>query len=316
MQTARLSTGITVSYQDEGNKSHPTIIMIMGLGAQMTVWPDELYFGLVNKGFRVIRFDNRDVGKSSQLNQHGTPSILKTWLSTRLPIKNFLPYSLEDMSDDVIALMTVLNIKKAHVVGSSMGGMIAQILAANHRKKVLSMTNIMSSPQSPGLEKANFKMLIRLAKRPNRFNREAAIKYNIKLNRMIGSPKYPIDDSTLHQHATFHVDRGYNPEGFKRQLAAVTASGCRRHLLKQIKANTLIIHGSDDPVIPVSHSKELASHIKKHKVKIVQGMGHDFPPVLMKKLTKWISRHINKAEQKRAQRKLSKTLEVQNITTK
>ena len=145
MRKVRTVSGITLNYQDKGKKSNPAIIMIMGLGAQLTVWPEELYFGLVNCGYRVIRFDNRDVGLSSHLDEFGQPSLVKTWLSKRLPLKNTLPYTLDDMALDVLALMSALKIKKAHIIGASMGGMIGQILAAKHKKKVLSLTSIMST---------------------------------------------------------------------------------------------------------------------------------------------------------------------------
>ncbi|WP_440873686.1 alpha/beta fold hydrolase [Thalassotalea sp. PLHSN55] len=302
MHSITLSSGIKLSFQDEGDKKKPTIILIMGLGAQMTVWPDNFYYGLIEKGFRVIRFDNRDVGKSSKLTELGSPSLLNTWLSKYMPLPTKAPYLLDDMANDVLQLMDALGVKKAHLVGSSMGGMIAQILAANHRKRIISLTSIMSSPNASNFSASNLKLFLLLAKRPSQFNREAAINYNVKLNRLIGSPAYPSDDNYLYQQATFHVDRSYHPAGVKRQLVAITASGCRKQLLKRIKAKTLVIHGSDDPVIPVSQGHETARSIKKTKLKIVKGMGHDFPPILMAKLTKWIAKHIDKAERKHQQK--------------
>jgi len=205
------SSGINLNYQDTGDKKAPTIILIMGLGAQMTIWPEELYHGLVEKGFRVIRFDNRDVGQSSQLNEMGTPSLVKTWLSHKLPLPTQAPYNLEDMAEDVLELMAALNIKKAHLVGASMGGMIAQILAAKHKKKVLSLTSIMSTISAPSLSKSNLKIMLKLARRPNRFNRNAAIRYNMKMNRLIGSPAYPTDEKMLRQQATQSFERGLTP---------------------------------------------------------------------------------------------------------
>ncbi|MFD2166119.1 alpha/beta fold hydrolase [Thalassotalea euphylliae] len=302
MRKLTTSHGITLSYQDRGLKSQPTIILIMGLGAQMTIWPDELYFGLVDKGFRVIRFDNRDVGQSSQLDDHGEPSIIKAWLSQRTPIRAQTPYNLDDMADDVLELMSALKIKKAHLVGASMGGMIGQIIAAKHKKKVLSLTSIMSTISAPGISGSNLKVFLQLAKRPSKFNREAAIRYNMKMNRLIGSPAYPLDEARLRQQATANVDRGYNPSGFKRQLAAITASGCRQYLMRKIKAPTLVIHGAEDPIIPVSGGQKTAEQIKKSKLKVVPGMGHDFPPALIPKMRKWITKHVKKAEIKRKEK--------------
>lgn len=308
MDYVNTSSGINLNYQDTGDKKAPTIILIMGLGAQMTIWPEELYHGLVEKGFRVIRFDNRDVGKSSQLNDMGNPSLVKTWLSHKLPLRSKAPYNLEDMAQDVLELMAALNIKKAHLVGASMGGMIAQILAAKHKKKVLSLTSIMSTTSSPELSKSNIKIMLKLAKRPNRFSREAAIRYNIKMNRLIGSPAYPTDEITLRQQATQSFERGYNPAGFKRQLVAITASGDRSPLMKKIKAPTLVIHGSDDPIIPLAGGLSTAESIKKAKLKVINGMGHDFPISLMPQMTKWISKHVKKSEKKRLQKKFEKKL--------
>lgn len=311
MEKLKLSSGVSISYQDEGDKRNPAIILIMGLGAQMTVWPDEFYFNLVNSGFRVIRFDNRDVGKSSKFNQYGKPSLIKTWLRKRLNLKTKTPYLLDDMAEDVLLLMSALKIKRAHLIGASMGGMIAQIIAAKYRKKVVSLTSIMSTPSSPTPSRSNMKLFLKLAKRPNINNREEAIKYTVKLNQLIGSPAYPIDHHTLHQHATFHVDRDYSPEGTIRQLAAITASGNRHHLLKKIKTKALIIHGDSDPVIPVSFAKETASNIAKTKLKIIEGMGHDFPPQVLNKMTKWIIKHVVKAEEKRNKKKeLKKQVDV------
>ncbi len=304
MLTVQTKSGILINYEDTGDRTAPVIILIMGLGAQLTVWPDELYLGLAEKGFRVIRFDNRDTGLSSQLEQLGNPNLFKVWLSKRLPVASHIPYTLDDMANDVLELMAALRIKKAHLVGASMGGMIAQLIAAQHKKKVLSLTSIMSSSSKPKLSASSLKLFLQLAKhRPLRVNRDSAIHYNIKLNQLIGSPAYPQDEQTLRKQATLGVDRAHNPQGFNRQLAAIAASDCRQHLMTKIKAPTLVIHGSLDPVMPVAAGKQTAAQIRKAKLKIVNGMGHDFPPALMAKMTKWISKHVKKAEQKRAQKK-------------
>ncbi|WP_133470155.1 alpha/beta fold hydrolase [Paraglaciecola marina] len=307
MQSIRLTSGISINYQDTGKKSAPVIILIMGLGAQMTVWPEELYQGLVEKGFRVIRFDNRDVGLSSQLDELGQPSLIRSWLSKRLPLKANIPYKLEDMANDVIQLMTALKIKKAHLVGASMGGMIAQILAAKHKKKILSLTSIMSSP-SAATSTPKLSLLLKLARPPIKTNREAAIRYNIKMNRLISGRNYPIDESILRNHAAINIDRAHNPAGVKRQLVAITSSGDRRSLLKKIKAPTLVIHGSDDPIISVAGGQDTAARIRKSKLKVIDGMGHNFPPILMGKMTKWIAKHVTKAEKKRLIKKKPKAL--------
>jgi len=307
MRTIKTPQGITLNYQDEGDKKSPVIILIMGLGAQMTVWPDSLYYGLVKKGFRVIRFDNRDTGLSTHLEHHTNPSLFKSWLSKRLPIRAKTPYLLDDMADDVLALMAALKIKKAHFVGASMGGMIAQLIAAQHKKKVLSLTTIMSSSSLPRLSAKSIGVFIKLAKlKPKTSSRDEAINYNIKLNQLIGSPAYPQSEDALRHHATQIVERSHNPRGYKRQLIAMAASKDRQHLIRKIKTPTLVIHGCDDVVIPLSAGKKTAALIKKAKLRVVPGMGHNFAPELMPLMTKWIVKHVKKAQRKHLNKKRKK----------
>ncbi|WP_404340766.1 alpha/beta fold hydrolase [Pseudoalteromonas mariniglutinosa] len=310
MHSITTNTNITISYQDTGDKSAATIILIMGLGAQMTAWPDELYYGLVNKGFRVIRFDNRDAGLSSQLEHLGKPSVIKSWLSKRASPFGKAPYLLDDMADDVLALMVALKVKKAHLVGASMGGMIAQLLAAKHNKKVLSLTSIMSGSTSATLSTKTLSTMLKLAKlKPRQSNKEAAIRYNIRLNQLIGSPAYPQDECILQLNATRYIERAHYPRGFQRQLAAIAATPNRQYLLRKIKAPTLVIHGSEDPIIPLTAGTQTALQIRNAKLKVVLGMGHDLPPALMKKMTKWIAKHVNGAELKKLTKKRKKQQE-------
>lgn len=306
MTQIRTPEGIELAYESMGSPEHPAIILIMGLGAQMRIWPDQLCHNLVGQGYRVIRFDNRDVGESSQLHEHGNPSLLRAWLENKLKRNPQVPYTLRDMSRDVLALMNALNIDNAHLIGASMGGMIAQILAAKNQKRVRSLTSIMSSATAPGLPDPNLKILLQLAKRPTPFNREAAIRYTMRMNRLIGSPAYPMDEIELRQLAETSFERSGTPTGFKRQLVAITAAGDRRHLLKKIKVPTLVIHGSDDPLIPARMGEDTAAIIRKAKLKIVQGMGHDLPPALVPELTKILLKHLKKSEKKWHKRLLKK----------
>ncbi|MCD8530380.1 MAG: alpha/beta fold hydrolase [Saccharospirillaceae bacterium] len=305
MTHIRTPDGIELAYEQMGNPADPAVILIMGLGAQMRIWPDSLCQALVDKGYRVVRFDNRDVGRSTQLDHHGTPSLLATWLATKLKRKAQVPYTLKDMARDVLALMDELDIDSAHLVGASMGGMIAQILAAKHKKRVRSLTSIMSSATSPGLPDAKLKVLLQLAKRPTPFNREASIRYTMRMNRLIGSPAYPMDEMELRALAETSFERTTNPTGFKRQLVAITAAGDRSHLLRKIKLPTLVIHGTDDPLIPVRMGEDTAAAIRKAKLKVIQGMGHDLPPALVPQLAKMMGKHLKKAE-KRWKKKLEK----------
>lgn len=297
--------GLKIAYESFGKPEDPAIVLVAGLYNQLVRWPLELCQLLVDRGFRVIRFDNRDAGLSSSLDELGKPSLVKHWLSRRLPIRAKLPYSLDDMARDVKELMDALDIKKAHLVGASMGGMIAQIAAAKYKKRVLSLTSIMSSSSPLSFSGSNINLLVKLAKiRPRSSNKEAAIDYNVKLNQLIGSPAYPQDEHALYANAERYIERAHtNQTGFKRQLAAIAATPYREQLLKKIKAPTLVIHGSADPVMPLSAGINTALLIKRSKLKVVPGMGHDFPPALMKKMTKWIAKHAAKVSAKKAAKK-------------
>ncbi|TNC91157.1 MAG: alpha/beta hydrolase [Thalassolituus sp.] len=309
MTRVRTRDGIELAYESIGNPQDPPLILIMGLGAQMHVWPDSLCRNIAAKGFRVIRFDNRDSGESTALEEHGNPSIIRVWLGTRLAKKKpAVPYTLKDMARDVIALMDTLELDSAHVAGASMGGMIAQILAAKHRRRIRSLTSIMSSATAPRLPVSQLQMLLHLARRPGSRNRDAHIEYITRMNRMIGSPGYPMKDDELQRLAETSWERTASPLGFKRQLAAITHAGDRRRLLQKIKARTLVIHGADDPLVPVTMGIETAALIRRSKLKIIFGMGHDFPEALVPRLTRLMVRHLKKSEKKWQARQLRKSL--------
>lgn len=295
------SSGIRLHYQDHGDPQAPVVILIMGLGAQMTVWPEPFIEYLVKQRFRVIRFDNRDVGLSSKLDDHGQPNLITQALKQKFKLQSNPPYTLDDMAQDVIDLMDGLKIPKAHIVGASMGGMIAQIIAAKFRKRCKSLTSMMSTTGNPKLPKANLKVMWQLVtnRRGNK-NEEAAIEQTVKLNRILGSPEYPMDELELRRLAEQNIKRSYHPSGFKRQLAAITSAGNRIPLLQRIKVPTLIIHGSDDPLIPVQAGLDTAIHINKSKIRIIRGMGHNIPLSLCEPLAKMIFKHARKTEMKLA----------------
>ncbi|WP_430461970.1 alpha/beta fold hydrolase [Thalassolituus sp. LLYu03] len=298
MKHIRTKDGIDLAFERMGKEQDPAVILIMGLGAQMRIWPDSLCQAIVARGYQVIRFDNRDVGNSTALEHAGNPSLVATWLAAKLKRKARVPYTLKDMARDVIALMDALHIDSAHLVGASMGGMIAQILAAKHKKRVRSLTSMMSSATSPGLPDAKLRVLLQLARRPTPFNREASIRYTMRMNRLIGSPAYPMDEMELRALAETSFERSSGPGGFKRQLVAITAAGDRSHLLSKIKVPTLVIHGSDDPLIPARMGEDTAAAIRKAKLRIIQGMGHDLPPALVPTLAKMIGKHLKKSEKR------------------
>ncbi len=278
-------------------------MLIMGLGAQMTVWPELLIQELVRRGHRVIQFDNRDVGLSSKLDQWGQPNPITHALKRKLKLNQKPPYTLEDMAQDVIELMDGLQIEKAHLVGASMGGMIAQIVAAQHKARCLSLTTLMSTSGNPKLPKANLRVLWQLIsnRRPNT-NEESAIAKAIALNRILSGSRFDIEEAELRSLAERNIKRCYHPAGFKRQLVAITSAQSRVPLLKRIKVPTLIIHGSEDPLIPVQAALDLAIHIPKSKIRIIRGMGHHLPPPVCPSLAKMIAKHTHKAERKWAQK--------------
>lgn len=290
--------GIHLAYERFGDRHKPCVIMIMGLGAHMRIWPDALCQGIADNGYQVIRFDNRDVGLSSHLDEQGNPSLLKVWLTHKLNKKPNLPYSLKDMSKDVVALMNALDIDSAHLVGASMGGMIAQILATQKRKRVRSLVSIMSAASSPGLEDTKLSVLLRLARRPRSKKPEKQLRYSMKMHRLIGSPDYQLDELALREQVVQSMRGPHNPLGVKRQLVAVTAAGDRRQKLAKINVPTLIIHGAQDPVIPVRMGVDTAEHIKRAKLKVVEGMGHDLPPALLPSFVHMICKHLHKAEKR------------------
>lgn len=295
--------GIELAYESMGDKNNPPVILIMGLGAQMHVWPTSLCYRLVNAGYRVIRFDNRDTGHSSNFNEYGNPSLIRVWLGRRFKRKPRVPYTLKDMARDVIALMNELNLESTHLVGASMGGMIAQIIASRKPKRVRSLTSIMSSATAPRVPVNQLQVLLQLVRRPATSNKEEHIRYITRMNRIIGSPDFPMSDDELQRLAETSWERSTSPLGFKRQLVAITHAGDRRHVLQKIKTRTLVIHGADDPLIPVNMGIETASLIPKAKLKVVLGMGHDFPEALVPRLSKILIKHLNKADKQWGKKK-------------
>ena len=305
MTRIRTREGIELAYESLGPEDAPAVILIMGLGAQMHVWPTSLCNRLVEAGYRVIRFDNRDTGRSTALDDHGNPSLIRVWLGRRLKRNPKVPYTLKDMSRDVLALMNELDIPSAHLVGASMGGMIAQILAAQKRKRVRSLTSIMSSASAPRVPVSQLQVMLKLARRPLQRDREEHFRYIARMSEVIGSPGYPMSDKEIQRLAETSWERTSSPMGFKRQLVAITHAGDRRRLLQKIKARTLVIHGADDPLIPVTMGIETASLIRKAKLRVITGMGHDFPEALVPRLSRLLIKHLSKAEQD-WQKKISK----------
>jgi pimeloyl-ACP methyl ester carboxylesterase len=295
--TSIAANGLTLEYESLGDPAAPPILLVMGLGMQLIAWPEAFCQGLVDRGFRVIRFDNRDAGLSSKIHVRRQPNVVAalaaSWL--RLPVR--APYTLEDMAADTVGLLDALAIPRVHIVGLSMGGMIAQVVAAMHPERVLSLTSIMSSSGNRKVSqpRPDAKRAI-LSKPPNPDDPESVIQHLIRLYGVIGSPGYPTDQHDLRALINRLVRRGYYPAGVARQLVAIIASGNRRRLLRRITAPTLVIHGADDPLIPVEAGRDTARHIDRAKLLVIPGMGHDLAPGLVPILVDAIAEHCRSAD--------------------
>jgi pimeloyl-ACP methyl ester carboxylesterase len=284
--------GLEIEYESLGDPGAPAILLIMGLGMQLLAWPDGFCERLLARGFRVIRVDNRDVGLSTRITGGKRPNLIWAMLAARLRLPLRTPYTLGDMADDAIGLIDGLGIAQAHVVGASMGGMIAQVLAARFPQRVLSLTSIMSSSGNPKLPRPKAEALKALLSRPaDPRNAEAVINHLVRVFGVIGSPAFPADPAELRERLSRSVRRGYYPEGVARQLIAVIASGDRRKLLGTIVAPTLVIHGAADPLVPTEAGRDTARNIPGASLMLIEGMGHDLPPALYERLAQAIVAH-------------------------
>lgn len=272
------ANGISLEYESFGDPANPALLLIMGLGAQLTLWPVELVEALVARGYHVIRYDNRDIGLSTKFTQHGVPNVRKVLLMRLFGLRPRLPYRLTDMAADAVGLLDALGIAKAHVVGASMGGMIAQLVASTWPERTLSLTSIMSTSGNrrvPPARPEAFKALT--TPPPADATLEQIIPHVTRIARAIGSPAYPTSEDRLAERIARDFQRSFHPTGSARQLAAIIDDGCRRDRLKRITAPSLVIHGVDDPLVRVEGGRDTAAHIPGARLHEVPGMGHDLP---------------------------------------
>jgi pimeloyl-ACP methyl ester carboxylesterase len=263
---------LDIAYETFGDPSDPALLLVMGLGTQMLGWHEDLCSAIAARGFYVIRFDNRDVGRSTALRDLPVP---KLW-QLALRSKRAAAYTLEDMADDGFGLLDTLGIERAHIVGASMGGMIAQTMAYRRPERVLSLVSIMSNTGALRSGQPRLSTYGLLLGTPPR-GREEAIEHTVKVFTKIGSPGFPRDEAELRRMAAQSYDRGRNPAGGARQLAAIIASGDRRRQLATITAPTLVIHGTADPLVRPSGGRATAAAIPGAKLMMIEGMGHDLP---------------------------------------
>ena len=294
------ANGISLHYQSMGREDDPTIMLVMGLGVQMILWPDAFCQMLVDRGFRVVRFDNRDAGMSTQLNDLRAPNIAVEYVRFMLGMSVRAPYSIDDMATDTAALIGALGLAHVHLVGASMGGMIAQNLAASLPSRVASLTSIMSTTGRRSLPKAKWRTMRALLSRPAKpGDIEGAIRRMMFIVNAISSRTYPPDQVKLRKICEQHVLRGNNPLGGARQIAAIAASDDRTRIVRQIKVPTLVIHGDEDYLIPYPAGLETARAIREGGGSatsvIVEGMGHDLPEPLWPRLAELIGTHCQDA---------------------
>jgi pimeloyl-ACP methyl ester carboxylesterase len=283
--------GISITFEDKGPRDAPAILLVMGLGGRLTLWPDEFVDALNARGFRTIRYDNRDVGLSTRFDAAGVPNLKWMFVKSllRLPVRS--AYTLADMAADGVALLDHLGIARAHIVGVSMGGMISQHIAARYPDRVLSLTSVMSTTGNPRLPRAQKEAMQVLTSRPMSGDPEDLIAYSVRAAKVIGSPGYPPDEERLQRRVRSDFERGWYPQGVARQMAAIVADGDRRPMLKSIGASTLVIHGEGDPLVPLAGGRDTADNIPGARLLTIPGMGHDLPLGLVDTLADAIAGH-------------------------
>ena len=277
-------SGVSLFYESFGPAEGETVLLISGTGMQLTAWPKELIDGLVQRGYRVVRFDNRDTGRSTTFEEEGWPDFEAVFAAMGAGLPLPLPYTIDDMVEDAVGLLDALGIEKAHIVGMSMGGTIAQLMAADHPSRVRSLTSIAADSGNPVIPvAADPEALAVIPPLYPGITKEEYIDRQVTVGKVIGSPDHPVDEATLRRWAERDVERGFSPGGEARQGAAVLVAHFidRTAKLKSIKAPTVILHGADDPLVPVESARDLAAKIPGADLRFVPGMGHDIPAGLV-----------------------------------
>ena len=282
VRTGTASSGeVDIHYEDMGDPADPAVLLIMGLGAQMIFWRTEFCQKLIDRGLRVIRFDNRDVGLSGKLPDHhsGAP-LLPRMARSFLGLASPAAYTLEDMADDAAALLDHLGVDRAHVVGASMGGMIAQVFAARHRARTRGLAVIFSSNNQSALPPPGPQQLLAVLSKPSGTGRDAIIDNAVRVTKIIGSPGFPRPDDAIRAEAVEVYDRSYYPAGVGRQFAAILGSGSLRRYNRQTTAPTVVIHGKADKLMRPSGGRAIARAIPGARLVLFDGMGHELPEPL------------------------------------
>lgn len=258
----------------DATRETPTVLLIMGLGMQLIAWPSAFVNALTRAGFRVVRLDNRDIGLSHHTDT-AIPNLMWMALKHRVRLSVTAAYTLRDMVEDTRGVLDALNIARVHVIGVSMGGMIAQGLASHHPSRVATLTSIMSTTGARGLPQATAKAAMALLARPKSRLREDVLNHFVRVFSVIGSPKFPMPEGDLRQRIADAFDRSFYPAGTIKQMAAIMASGDRSEEVRRITVPTLVLHGRDDPLVPLKHGEDTAKKIAGSQHTVIDGMGHD-----------------------------------------
>ena len=270
------ANGSQIEYETFGNPSDRPLLLIIGLGAQMIWWDDDLCKDLAKRGHYVIRFDNRDAGLSTKFDEAGVPNLVETFEKIRKGEKIKPPYTLDNMADDAVGLLDALGIRKAHICGMSMGGMIAQTIAIRHLSHVLSLISIYATTGNPKLPQPKPEVIGMLIAPPPA-ERGACIEYMLGVFKTITGPGFPLDEKWTSKIMAESYDRCFYPQGMVRQLVAILTQVNRVPALASVKVPTLVVHGTGDPLVPVEGGKDTAKTIPEAQLMLIDGMGHDIP---------------------------------------
>jgi len=289
------SNGLDIEVDRRDVPGGTPLLMIMGLGMQLVAWPADLVSALAGHGLAPILFDNRDAGLSTRFDSAGVPNLMRAGIlySLRLPVR--APYSLTDMARDALGVMDALAIDRAHVLGVSMGGMIAQLMAANAPERVRSLNLVMTTSGARNLPGPSLRARGAMLSRPTGRDFNALVEHALGIWSVIGSPGYPPDPPALRARVENVIRRAYYPEGLARQLMAVISSGDRSKLLGRISAPTLVIHGRDDPLVPAACGVDLSRKIRGARLEVIGGMGHDLPVPLAGRIAALVAENCRAA---------------------
>lgn len=291
-----ITTGQTdLYYETLGNPEDPAVVLIMGLATQMTAWPEAFCQTIANSGYHVIRFDNRDVGLS-QKHGHDQPNLLKHLAAYRLGVKVRAPYTLHDMARDTLGLLDALQIAQAHLVGISMGGMIAQIIAATAQHRTRSLISMMSTSGARHLPLPNKRVLWHMLRRPKHADPTILLKHAITSIELISGSQHKDSRAEIQRRIEAGLARAHYPLGFFRQAAAILATGDRSTLLSRITAPTLVIHGKEDPLSPIAGGIDTAKKIPGAQLALIDGLGHTLPQSIIPTLNELVVGHITEVD--------------------